>query len=1118
LQLFGRKIKDVKDVAKQYISDKLDETQRAAFDAIAEDHGYTSGDALAKDISKNRLKNDEAKARLENISSQFKTDELGNSDVVKEQAQINEGKIKTAAIEAETFRGLAQGEHIKVKRAKSEAEINKRWADAEKDLAVKIEKAKGQEKINDLKQQLTDTKKQHKDEINALRDQYKEADKQRTAEKKQTAKEDKAAAKEEWKAAKEWLKAEDVSQRLARQAQIGLKNALAYAKDTLADKPVKESTAYTKYMHQARNAARQAEKEYRAGRYEQAAQWKDTEMVNHAMALESVKLNKVFNKQERYLKGVVSKKKTLFKTDENFNQTGSMLNRFGLNRPDYNKAAKSETLQQWSTRMDESLGSINIAEWLYDESFSTPYKDLSINQIRDLTDALKNIQKAANHENKSIAVQKNRDLDEIKQEQIATMNKNVPDTYKAKRQTKTESVKRTANEFLYSLRTFENVIGKLQGWKDSGPLSDFWIKATHERADLESNRINEFKNKIMNVWKEYSDKERLKFDRKFNIDELGISATKYDLLSIALNMGNEGNKEKLLSTKPIDFTDAKEWNENVVMRVLTKYLDKKDWQTVQNVWNLVNELWPDLSRVHAEMTGFEPEKVESLPFTVLTPKGELLKLDGGYYPLKRDSRGTLQNAEKADTQGPLYNDTRSAIKATTRTGATKERTSAQYAISLDLSTMNGHIVDVIHDIYFRDLVADYRRVLADKNFQSVITAKLGPEGLQAFADQVANVANGEAYKNVGKEGLEKTVNSLRKAGSKSAILFRVSTIVQNLANITLYPKAVEGFGFIDSSTAMLKYGLFNYIPKATINWKAARAMRENIYTLSPFMRDRRNTPDYSLNDLHSSLFGDDSMLSHFGFGLLAGADDLFAVPMWKQAYDKEFARTGDQKQAAFYADTLIKRVNGSGRKYDVAPVIRSKSELTRVMTPFYGFMNTQYNGWVREAGIASQGLENLPRFLGVVASRYVAFVVLSDLLSGKQPDKKDNPMAWWAREIASFPFQLAPISRDVVPLLLDSALGLKSYGYQPPVTFSAFENITNLVTKTNKYLTNKKPTKTSTNGQDVAEAFSKFAAYSTGIPDQFNAWFWNMYDYANNSMDPEWLDIMKRRPKKERKD
>jgi len=1113
LQLFGKGLKNVKEVAQKYIEGNLSDKQKAWVDTIAEQHGFSSGNELSKKIRSNKVKNAEIKSRLEFASEQFKKEELGDRSNIEAETQISESQIKASALEASALSELAKGNHRIDAREKKISDLANRFKDAETSLLVEIQRAKGDSKANALKEQLAELKKSHAEEIKQLNADAKYTARWYEAEAKTKESNLKEQQKNDNAMAKEWLKAETTSQRIARQSQIGVKAALEYAKSTLADKPINDAIAYSKYMKQVREAARKSEKEYRAGKYEQASKWKNTEMINHAMALEAMKMNKDFLKQDKYLKGVVSKKKELFKTDENFNQVGSILDRFGLGRKDYVINSKTESLADWSNRMDEMLGSVNIPQWLNDESIRKNYKDLTMPELKDVTDALKNIQKVANQEKTSLAVEKGKSLDELRLEMISEMNK-LDTAFTPKIEpTKLDRFKSGVSNYLYSLQTMSTVVSRLQQWKTFGSLEKFWIAPVHERANLESNRINQFKTELETMWGEYSAKERKSMaNDNVYYDELGASTTKMKLMAMAFNLGNEGNSSKLFSTRPYGVESSKPWGRDTVMELLTNNLDKRDWQTVQKTWDLINSIWPDLAKFHAEMTGFEPKKVEAAPFEVTVRNGETIQLDGGYYPLKQDPRASLLSAAREGADAPLYTEQNPAWKQTTKTGYTKARSNANYSIDLDPALINRHIIDVVHDLYFRDLVADYRRVLNNQEFQFTVQSKLGPEGLKQFSDHVSNIANGESYRNVGMTAVEIVVDYLRRAGTKAAITFRVGVITQNAANIILYPKAIEGFGVQDAAMGVIKHGLLNYLPKSAFNWKAAKQVREEIYALSPYMRDRRRTPDYSLNDIQSNMFENRGKIAEFGLGLLSASDDLTAVPMWKQAYEKKLGETGDSKQSAYYADSLIKAVNGSGRKYDLSPIMRSKKTTDKVFSSFYGFMNNEFNRWVKESGMATQGIENIPRFIGFVASRMILFTIASDLLAGKGPRDGDDEMTHWAGRVATYPLQLLPVVRDVAPVVLNSALGLQTYGYRPPIAFSEFDAMTDAATKVKNYVYGNG----TTNEQDVAESVAKATAYGTGYPDQFNAWFFNAYDYFVNGMDLDLQDLIKRRPKKER--
>jgi hypothetical protein len=244
---------------------------------------------------------------------------------------------------------------------------------------------------------------------------------------------------------------------------------------------------------------------------------------------------------------------------------------------------------------------------------------------------------------------------------------------------------------------------------------------------------------------------------------------------------------------------------------------------------------------------------------------------------------------------------------------------------------------------------------------------------------------------------------------------------------------------------------------------------------------------------------------------MSESDNLTAIPMWLEAYQNELERTGDEAKATLYADTLIDRVNGSPRKYDTAGIMRG-SEMQRAMSMFYSFLNTEYNRWEREFGMAALPEGSKTRLLGFIGARLLFFATASAMLSGKGPKDDEDWAKWWLNELASYPLSFFPGIREVLTVAKDEALGMRSFGYRPSPVVSAVESAL-FAAKTGVGVV--KGDKTAAEG---LEAASKVAAYALPYPDQFNVWFFNAYDAVVNDMEPKPIDFMKRRPKKERRD
>jgi hypothetical protein len=690
--------------------------------------------------------------------------------------------------------------------------------------------------------------------------------------------------------------------------------------------------------------------------------------------------------------------------------------------------------------------------------------------------------------------------------------------------TKYEHLVNNVDDYKFSLEQIDTVLGRMDGWEDFGPWHQTISQVVKDAADVESSLRFEAKDKLAKAWSVYS-KDEIQdiFKKKISIPEFGVDndnpITKQQLISMALNLGNETSRDRLFDTTPVGFYPTFEWNkenrergEAIITSILQDNLTEKDWNFVQNIWDLINSYWADIAKLHREMTGFEPAKVEAMPLEVTLSNGKKKALAGGYYPLVGDPRYNEKIAIRELTGQPLYEEINPAYKAMTKTGHTKSRTNAKYAVALNLDIINRHLNDVIHDLAFRPVIYDLRRLSANSAFVDTVKKYTGDGGYRYIKQWIGAVASGGNTEKLATDQLSRFVRFMNNRSTFVIILGRVSILTQNFANVFLAPGRVKGFGYVDVIKGYLGNGLMKYWPEATFNWKKAAERRERIWELSPFMRDRRENPEYTLQDFKGVNVVNKETFGEFLIGLIAATDDMTNVPLWQEAYTKKLKETSNTQEAVKYADLLVYRITGSGRKYDIAKVMRG-TDMEKTFTKFYSFWNVEYNNWVRELGKqGKQPIKNTPRFLGFVASRMV-FIFLSALLADQIPGR-DEPdekkVAEILRQYLTYPISFFPLGREVGTLAIDSVLGLPTFGYRPSPAASLASDIPRTIGKMSKYF------KGDGNLQDVAEGVTKLGAFAFKVPYQFDTWFWNAYDYINNGMEPIFSDLYRRRPKKKR--
>ncbi len=109
------------------------------------------------------------------------------------------------------------------------------------------------------------------------------------------------------------------------------------------------------------------------------------------------------------------------------------------------------------------------------------------------------------------------------------------------------------------------------------------------------------------------------------------------LIAVALNMGNESNKEKML--------EGHKWTEEGVLRAINRGLGKEEMVFVQKTWDLIETLWPQIAAMERRVNGVAPDKVERS--ALVTRHGTF---SGGYYPMVYEPK---RAAEKGDRPGAL---------------------------------------------------------------------------------------------------------------------------------------------------------------------------------------------------------------------------------------------------------------------------------------------------------------------------------------------------------------------------------------------------------------------------------------------------------------------------------
>ena len=940
--------------------------------------------------------------------------------------------------------------------------------------------------------------------------------------------------------------------RMAKAAEAKAK-AEVTARNTLLNMPIIEALNIRRFAMAERRAAAGAKKAIKAGDFEAASEFKRQQMIAHAMVRHSAKLKQEVERTKKFVKRLrkLKKDKEHFGNEQNFNQIAHLLYRLGIVRKDYNPNNRTQNLAEYLAEMTDKLGD-GVPD--IDESVTNEMNDLrdsrnmTIEQYEKIRDALQNLYAIVKQDIQGTLDAKAKDFAENKENITENLNK-LDDKY-------TPSIGGVDSESFWARQiaqrqSLDNFLEMMDGWSFGYFSKTFGAPLKHA-ADLQAKLTMEFEDAISAAMKKWlpNAEARRAADTEQYYEELGGNANKHTLVNMLIHLGNQSSMERLCTTRLEGAENSKLWvfpdaNNNLtreeaiamtrenLINFLGKYLTKADVEFAQAKVDAANKLWPLLAQVNIDTKGFAPAKVEATPVAFKPSDGDYMTFRGGYYPLARDSRlGSQRQGAEAfsgteDGSAPIK--TMSTVQSTS-----KGRTNASYPVKLNYGYEMGIIQDTIHDIAYRQVMMNFNKIFSDKDIASLMKRKLGLENYNVLKETLWKSARPRSLQDsvMAERSLTQAANWIRRKTVNAIIACNLKISLQNLGNVFLFGNTVEGFTQADVMAALPKIfsGLANH-----------KAMRQEVFAKSIFMRERAKAPDFAMkevaeenaiikankrakgavNQVTEKLTWAEENAQIFGVKMLEVTDNITAVPVWLQAYNKKLQAGASEQEAIDFADTVIRRTLGSTRLQDVSSIQRGSS-MYKLFTAFQSFFNTQFNQWWREANIdyklytKGEYKEAFMRVMSFALSKWL-FACLANTIIGSlsfiKPFEKDEKKKWRdiTQELITYPIAMTGgVGGQVALAGTQALLGMQSYGYRLSIIENTLTKGVSLGTKINAVAEGKKDI------DELAEPVAEITAIMLGLPLQFVRTPANLLNIAFDDMNFELEDIMNRRRKSER--
>ena len=682
-------------------------------------------------------------------------------------------------------------------------------------------------------------------------------------------------------------------------------------------------------------------------------------------------------------------------------------------RPDENRPTLLQFQEALGVEysLDDTGGASPIASWIFEEAQRQGPRrasDLSLSELRDVYDAIKILARQGRTQDALIGMLHEQELNQAVAEAVAPMA-SLSETKHItadERNRLPGALRSWFRDSLANMKVMRYLFDAADGYRadHDGPNSRLIVQPLQRAASQEQELFRSFGTSLRTLLEPITSRG---MHKTFSIDgvrmlpdverEFGGQWTMERVLSVALNMGNDGNLAALQR--------GYNWNTQD-LELITRSITSAEWRFVQSVWDLLDQLYPVINATYEKMYGIPLKRVEAKPFTVVSADGETINMRGGYYPLKFDKRFSETAQRNADFD--VLNSQEAILRTPNpKSGMTQERKGAGIPPLLSLSVLTSHVADSIHYGTHTLPLLDAYRIVKRPEYRRAMQRAFGDEAYAQVVPWLRSIARPDRTKI---DGINKMFEFLARRGSLAAMGFSFRTA---LLQTTSIPQSMAEVG-----TGAFLRGAYHMLVHPLESWGTIRE-------LSPYMVSRSRNMERDVADRlkpfreGTKIFG--SKWEEAAFAMIQAMDAIVAYPTWIAKYNDAIGKGIDQAKAITLADDAVIRAQGSGLTMDTTALMR-KPGAARLFTMFMSFaMNWQnrqryYLAGFRESWRTGQSEIGTARFLSHFALEWLAPPILTLLLicmgrDGEFPELEDI-----GSELLGYWLMGVPIVREIPAL------------------------------------------------------------------------------------------------------
>jgi len=461
--------------------------------------------------------------------------------------------------------------------------------------------------------------------------------------------------------------------------------------------------------------------------------------------------------------------------------------------------------------------------------------------------------------------------------------------------------------YLAHTARMEKIVEALDGFK---PLGRMWRTILKPFVDAE-NLENALSEKTINRLDKLFTKHGGKYGYWGETAELmGAPVKKEHAVMMKAYMGNPEQKKVLLH----GLSEGKpRLNEKILDEFLDDFLNEKDLQLVEDLWQLMEDFYPLLNKIYKEVAGVD-----------------LVKVEGKYMPIMQDFE--FKNLDRKLTD--LFKNTNaSQYWASVQKGFTIPRHGGTTALRLDFDVLARHLRETIHYSSHHKPLNEVQKIVRNANFRKVVESTLGKHIYKQFDPWLKNIARPDL------EG-PKWLRQLRGNVTVANLGMKLTTaFVQPLSVISSVPRN----GLKNTIVAIAEF--------ASNPAQVIKAVND----IDPQMRYRANHIDRDFQLAQRELLGlpkkgkaykgifINPRLRNFFFSTVRIMDQFGSYPAWLAGHKKGMQLfKGNVDSALEYASQAVRVTQPQSSAKDLPRIMRS-NEFERAITMFYSYFSVLQN-------------------------------------------------------------------------------------------------------------------------------------------------------------------------------